>query len=156
MTRDEAIAEITHKLVEFYQPIRIYLFGSVARGDDGPDSDLDFLVVVPDDAPEDKLRPGAGRKAVRGTGFAKDIVPWRKTDFEERAAWVRASLPATVVREGRLLYDAQLKPAPGKRANGSPRPWRTWPRRVSSSIPAISPTRSSFASKPPRRASRLS
>jgi hypothetical protein len=53
------------------------------------------------------LRPGAGRRAVRGTGFAKDIVPWRKTDFEERAAWVRASLPATVVREGRLLYDAQ-------------------------------------------------
>jgi len=107
MTRDEAIAEITHKLVEFYQPIRIYLFGSVARGDDGPDSDLDFLVVVPDDAPEDKLRPGAGRRAVRGTGFAKDIVPWRRTDFEERAAWVRTSLPATVVREGKLLYDAQ-------------------------------------------------
>ena len=107
MTRDEAIAEITHKLVEFYQPTRIYLFGSVARGDDGPDSDLDFLVVVPDDAPEDKLRPGAGRRAVRGTGFAKDIVPWRKTDFEERAAWVTASLPATVVREGRLLYDTE-------------------------------------------------
>ena len=107
MTRDEAIAEITHKLVEFYQPIRIYLFGSVARGDDGPDSDLDFLVVVPDDVPEDKLRPGAGRRAVRGTGFAKDIVPWRKTDFQERAAWVRASLPATVVREGRLLYEDQ-------------------------------------------------
>jgi hypothetical protein len=54
MTRDEAIAEITHRLVEFYQPIRIYLFGSVARGDDGPDSDLDFLVVVADDAPEYK------------------------------------------------------------------------------------------------------
>jgi len=107
MTRDEAIAEITHKLVEFYQPIRIYLFGSVARGDDGPDSDLDFLVVVPDDSPDDKLRPGAGRRAVRGTGFAKDIVPWRKTDFEQRAAWVKASLPATVMREGRLLYDAR-------------------------------------------------
>jgi predicted nucleotidyltransferase len=107
MTRDEAITEITHKLVEFYQPIRIYLFGSVARGDDGPDSDLDFLVVVPDDSPDDKLRPGAGRRAVRGTGFAKDIVPWRETDFEQRAAWVKASLPATVVREGRLLYDAR-------------------------------------------------
>ncbi|MBZ5725410.1 MAG: nucleotidyltransferase domain-containing protein [Acidobacteriia bacterium] len=106
MTRDEAIADITHKLVEFYRPVRIYLFGSVARGDDGPDSDLDFLVVVPDDVPAEKLRPGAGR-AVRGTGFAKDIVPWRKTDFEERAAWVVASLPATVVREGRLLYETQ-------------------------------------------------
>lgn len=93
MTRDEAISVITHKLVEFYQPVRIYLFGSVARGDDGPDSDLDFLVVVPDDVPDDKLRPGAGRKAVRGTGFAKDIVPWRKSDFEERAAWVRHPCP---------------------------------------------------------------
>jgi len=108
MTRDEAIAEITKRLVEFYRPVRIYLFGSVARGDDGPDSDLDFMVVIPDDAPDDLLRPGAVRKVVRGIGFAKDIVPLRKTDFEERAAWVRASLPATVVREGRLLYETSL------------------------------------------------
>ena len=106
-SKQQAIEEITRRLVEFYSPVRIYLFGSEARGDAGPDSDLDFLVVVPDDAAEDKLRPGAGRRAVRGTGFAKDIVPWRKTDFEDRAAWVRSSLPATVVREGRLLYEAQ-------------------------------------------------
>ena len=106
-TKKEVIEEMTRRLVEFYSPVRIYLFGSEARGEAGPDSDLDFLVVVPDDTPEEKLRPGAGRRAVRGTGFAKDIVPWRKTDFEERAAWVVASLPATVVREGRLLYEAQ-------------------------------------------------
>ena len=70
MTRDEAIAELTRRLVESYSPVRIYLFGSVARGDDGPDSDLDFLVVIRDDTPEERLRPGAVRKAVRGTGFA--------------------------------------------------------------------------------------
>jgi hypothetical protein len=107
MTRDQAIAEITRRLVDVYRPVRIYLFGSVARGDDGPDSDLDFLVVVPDDASDDRLRPGVARLAVRGTGFAKDIVPWRQTDFEQRAAWVKTSLPATVLREGRLLYDAR-------------------------------------------------
>ena len=107
MTREEAIADITDKLVQFFQPIRIYLFGSAARGDDGPDSDLDFLVVVPDDVSEEKLRPGAVRRALGGTGFAKDIVPWRKTDFEQRAAWVKASLPATVVCEGKLVYDTQ-------------------------------------------------
>src|ERR1035438_6922554 len=106
MTRDEAIAEITHKLVEFYQPIRIYLFGSVARGDDGPDSDLAFLVVVPDDAPEDKLRPGAGRRPVRGTGFAKDIVPWRKTDFEERGLGSgHPCRPPSCAREGCSMTD---------------------------------------------------
>jgi hypothetical protein len=107
LTKQQAIEEMTRRLVEFYSPVRIYLFGSEGRGEAGPDSDLDFLVVVSDDAPEEKLRPGAGRRAVRGTGFAKDIVPWRRTDFEERAAWVVASLPATVVREGRLLYEAQ-------------------------------------------------
>ncbi|HSH59558.1 MAG TPA: nucleotidyltransferase domain-containing protein [Acidimicrobiales bacterium] len=28
-------------------PLQVILFGSVARGDDGPDSDLDLLVVLP-------------------------------------------------------------------------------------------------------------
>ena len=105
MTREEAIQEITRKLIEFYSPVRIYLFGSAARGDFNEDSDLDFLVVVPDDIAEDKLRPGADLRDMPATGFPKDIVPWKETDFEERARWVKASLPATVIREGRLLYD---------------------------------------------------
>ena len=56
LTRQETIGEITRRLVEFYRPVRIYLFGSEARGESGADSDLDFLVVVPDDAPKDLLR----------------------------------------------------------------------------------------------------
>ena len=67
LTKQEVIEEMTRRLVEFSRPDRIYLFGSEARGEAGPDSDLDFLVVVPD---------------------------------------VRAPLPATVVREGRLLYES--------------------------------------------------
>ena len=35
-----------------------------------------------------------------------DVVPWRVSDFEGRAAHVVASLPAVVCREGKLLYDA--------------------------------------------------
>ena len=107
MTREEAIAEITRRLVEACQPVRVYLFGSAARGEEGPDSDLDFLVVVPDDAAEDVIRAGRLYQAIRGIGCAVDVIPWRRTDFEGRAAYVVASLPATVVREGRLLYDAE-------------------------------------------------
>ena len=107
LSRQEAIEEITRRLVEYFQPERIYLFGSAARGDEGPDSDFDFLVVVPDDIAVEKLRAGAVCSFVSGTGYAKDIVPWRKTDFELRAAHVVASLPATVVREGKVLYDAR-------------------------------------------------
>ncbi len=107
MTREEAITEITRRLVEACRPVRVYLFGSAARGDDAPDSDLDFLVVVPDDAPEDVIRGDRLYRAIRGIAVAVDVIPWRQTDFEGRAAYVVASLPATVVREGRLLYDAE-------------------------------------------------
>jgi len=36
-----------------------------------------------------------------------DVVRLPHSDFDGRAAHVVASLPATVVREGRLLYDAK-------------------------------------------------
>ena len=107
MTRDQAIAEITDRLVEYYRPERIYLFGSEARGDAGPDSDLDFCVVLADDAPVELLRDGGIYSVLRGMGFPKDIVPWRRSDFDRRAAHVRTSLPATIVREGKLLYDSR-------------------------------------------------
>jgi predicted nucleotidyltransferase len=53
---DPALAEAVRRLVEAYQPECVYLFGSVARGDAGPDSDYDLLVVVPDDAPPERRR----------------------------------------------------------------------------------------------------
>jgi predicted nucleotidyltransferase len=110
MTKQETIDEITRRLVEFYQPVRIYLFGSEARGESGPDSDFDFLVVVPDGIPKEQLR-GDAYSLLRDIREAVDVIPWRQTDFDGRAAYVRASLPATVVREGKLLYDSQRVPA---------------------------------------------
>ena len=105
MTKLETINEITRRLVEYYHPVRIYLFGSEARGDAGPDSDLDFCVILPDDAPPSLYRPGVHR-ALWGVGTAADIVRYPLTDFEGRAAHVVSSLPATVMREGRMLYDS--------------------------------------------------
>jgi len=106
MTREQVIAEITECLREYYRPERIYLFGSAARGEDGPDSDLDFCVVVPDDTPEELLRSGDIYTTLGALGYPKDIIPWRRSDFDGRAAHVVASLPATIVREGKLLYDS--------------------------------------------------
>ena len=102
---------MTRRLVDFYAPERVYLFGSVARGDHGPNSDLDFLVVISDDAPKEKLRGGDIYYKLSGIDQAVDVIPWRKSDFDGRAEHVVASLPATVVREGRLLYDVALAPS---------------------------------------------
>src|SRR3954454_22089140 len=109
LSREQAIEHITRRLVEYFHPERIYLFGSVARGDDGPDSDLDFEVVLPDDAPQELYRPGIHR-ALWDLGTACDVLRWPATQFEGLANHARASLPASIMREGRVLYDA------GKRA----------------------------------------
>jgi predicted nucleotidyltransferase len=51
---DPVLADIVSRLVAAYEPERIYLFGSKARGDAGPDSDYDLLIVVADDAPRER------------------------------------------------------------------------------------------------------
>ena len=86
MTKREAIEEITRRLIEFFRPVRIYLFGSEARGDAGPGSDLDFLVVLPDETPIDVFRGGGVYRALSGIPMPVDVIPWRQTDFEGRAA----------------------------------------------------------------------
>lgn len=105
-TRDEIITEITRRLVKYFHPERVYLFGSAARGDIGPDSDLDFCVVLPDDAPRSLYRAEA-YEALRGIETAVDLVRVPASDFDARGKHVLASLPAAVLREGKLLYDAR-------------------------------------------------
>jgi len=101
----EILEEIIHRLVQVYRPEQIYLFGSVARGEAGADSDFDIMVVVPNQAPVEKQRSRLAYQALRGTGVAADILVWTKKSFEERLH-LQASLPATIMREGKLLYAA--------------------------------------------------
>jgi predicted nucleotidyltransferase len=101
----ESLDEIVRRLVAAYQPERVYLFGSHARGDAGPESDLDLLLIVPDDATPERRRSRLAYEALRGTGVAVDVVVWTRGYFERRRE-VPASLPAVVHREGRLLHVA--------------------------------------------------
>jgi uncharacterized protein len=101
--QDARLAEIVRRLVEAYQPQRIYLFGSVARGKAGPDSDYDLLVVVADDAPPERKRSRLAYQVLWGTGVAADVLVCTRSYFEARRH-LKASLPATILREGRLLH----------------------------------------------------
>jgi len=62
-TSDSTLTTIVSRLIETYQPERVYLFGSAARGDAGPDSDYDLLLVMPDDSPDELLNAGRARKS---------------------------------------------------------------------------------------------
>ena len=102
---DPTLVELLRRLVPAYQPERVYLFGSRARGEAGPESDYDLLLVVPDDAPPERRRSRLAYEALRGTGVAADVLVCTRTWFDRRVD-LRASLPGTVLREGRLLHAA--------------------------------------------------
>lgn len=96
-------------IVAHFNPQRVFLFGSQARGDAGPDSDIDLMVVVDDDAPAERLSGGSAVKSRAGYSGAADILSCRASVFRTRAQ-ARASLAATVLREGVTLYarEAQM------------------------------------------------
>ena len=102
---DPALAEVVRRLVNAYQPERIYLFGSVARGEAGPASDYDLLLVVADDAVAERRDSRLAYDALWGTGTAADVLVCTHSYFEARRH-LRASLPGTVLREGKQLHAA--------------------------------------------------
>jgi predicted nucleotidyltransferase len=102
---DPTLREIVQRLADAYHPLRIYLFGSKARGTAGPDSDYDILVVVPDDAPLELKKSDLAYQRLWGVGKPKDVLVCPEEWFLSRAT-VITSLPATVIREGKLLYAA--------------------------------------------------
>ena len=45
LTLREALPFVVREIVDAFDPVELVVFGSVARGEEGPDSDLDLLVV---------------------------------------------------------------------------------------------------------------
>jgi predicted nucleotidyltransferase len=95
------ITEAARRLSVAAPQARVILFGSHARGNAGPGSDLDFLVVEPtvDDPAEESVRL---RRTLRGLGLFADIVVVSEHEVEQ---WreVRGSLIHTALSEGRAI-----------------------------------------------------
>lgn len=85
-----------------FNPERIILFGSHARGDAGPDSDVDLLVVMP--VKGSKLDKEVEiRMALRHIRVPKDIIVTTPQDYEWRKEIV-GTIERPATREGRVLY----------------------------------------------------
>lgn len=100
-----ALEEIVDRLVRALAPERVYLFGSRARGDAKADSDFDFLIVVADSDLPGHARDRLALRALRGLGVPVDVIVLTRAELDRKRGVV-CSLPATVEREGRLLYAA--------------------------------------------------
>ena len=100
---DEILSEIVHRLVNQFHPECIYLFGSRARSQQGPDSDYDLMMIVSSSPLPRYQREQKAFRALCGMGISKEILVLTREEFESRRT-VICSLPATVEREGRILY----------------------------------------------------
>ena len=103
MTTPERIAILTRLLVEQADPVRVVLFGSHARGDARPDSDVDLLVVetLVRDRRAEMVRL---HRALSHLRIPVDVVV---TTDEAYEAWkdVPGTLLYEAAHEGKVLYE---------------------------------------------------
>ena len=100
----DVLADLVRRVSGAVQPIRIILFGSAARGECKPHSDLDILVVAPLGTHCRKASAAIYRQLI-GFGCPVDVVV--ATDEDLRAYGSNPSLvyyPA--LREGKVIYGA--------------------------------------------------
>jgi predicted nucleotidyltransferase len=96
------IQRMVDVIVRRFQPERIILFGSHARGAAGHDSDVDLLVVMPlSDSKSDVALEI--RAALRRFRVPKDIVVSAPEEFAWRKDVV-GTIEYPAVREGKTLY----------------------------------------------------
>jgi len=101
---EQILSELVRRIVESVHPSRIILFGSASRGEMGPDSDLDLLLVVPDGMHRRRTAQTV-YKSLRGLGFAKDVVVVTENDVKKFAGNPSLVLyPA--LQHGKELYHA--------------------------------------------------
>ena len=96
------IAEIVRRIVETFQPEKIILFGSHARGDAGPDSDVDLLVVMNFTGSKREKRIEI-RIALHDIPGSFDIIVTTPRDAEERRSFV-GTIEYPAFREGKVVY----------------------------------------------------
>ena len=98
----DKIDEMVRRIVEGFDPDRIILFGSHARGTAGPDSDVDLLIVMPVNGSKAEKEVEM-RVALHDIRVAKDVIVVRPDEVERRR-----DIPGTIVRpallEGKVLY----------------------------------------------------
>ncbi len=101
---DARLAEIVRRVVQVAQPEKIILFGSAARGEMGPHSDVDLLVIKRGEFDASWLT-GEIYTHLHGVGQAVDIILVTPEQVE-RYRNVHSLIIAPALREGKEIYHA--------------------------------------------------
>jgi len=105
---ENLIAEIVRRIVQTAQPEKIIVFGSRARGDARPDSDLDVLVI------QDSNEPRYRRSVPLYVALAEvpaevEVMVYTPEEVEEWSQ-VPQAFVTTALREGITVYERSGRP----------------------------------------------
>jgi predicted nucleotidyltransferase len=100
---EDTLAEIVHRIVEVARPEKILLFGSGARDELGPHSDLDLLVIKAGPVHRGRLTEEIYMNLI-GAGHAVDAILVTPEDVE-RYADSDMLVIAPALREGKVIYE---------------------------------------------------
>jgi len=96
---------MVRRIVRRFNPDQIILFGSHARGNAGPDSDVDLLIVMPVKGSRRAKAIEIG-VALHDIRVAKDIIVTTPEAFEWRKEIV-GTIERSAAREGKVLHARQ-------------------------------------------------
>jgi predicted nucleotidyltransferase len=88
---------VVRRLETVFHPDYIYLFVSRARGEAGPDSDYNLMLVVSSSQLPRYRRDQQAFRALCGLGVPKEVIVLTRAEFEA-GQQVICSLPATVLQ----------------------------------------------------------
>jgi predicted nucleotidyltransferase len=92
------------RIVEITHPLRIVMFGSAARMDTGPDSDIDLLIIMPEGthrrATAQKLY-----KEISGIGLPFDVIIATPSDILKHKDNI-GLIYRSALRDGKEVYAA--------------------------------------------------
>jgi predicted nucleotidyltransferase len=103
MVSDSIVESMTSRLVESFDPEKIILFGSVARGTADEHSDVDILVICPVSGSRRAMMVAMDR-AMRGLNIARDIMVISPEEFENNR-FIPGTIARTAWQQGITLYE---------------------------------------------------
>lgn len=102
MSIDEQLSLLVQSIICAVHPLRIILFGSAARGEWGPESDLDLLILMPDGTHRRRTAQFLYR-TLGGVGIPFDLLVATPSDLE-RHKDNPGLIYRAILQEGRTLY----------------------------------------------------
>lgn len=104
MDRQQQIDHICEKIIRAFNPDRLVLFGSEARGTARPDSDIDLLVIMPfDGSPLKQATKLYG--AIDDRRIPVDLIVRTPDDISWRTAEGDCFI-CEILREGKVIHEA--------------------------------------------------